>query len=112
MRVGPRTQLVLAAACFSTAGAAIKWTNFSAWQVAAVRALVALVAILALIPEARSRWSWRVALVGVAYAAAGLLFVFANKLTTAANTVFLQATNPLFVVALANTNSKIGRAHV
>src|SRR2546429_9905578 len=27
--------------------------------------------------------------------------VFANKLTTAANTVFLQATNPLFVVALA-----------
>jgi len=92
---------VLAAACFSTAGAAIKWTNFSAWQVAAVRALVALVAILALIPEARSRWSWRVALVGVAYAAAGLLFVFANKLTTAANTVFLQATNPLFVVALA-----------
>src|SRR5207249_7100517 len=34
-------------------------------------------------------------------AAAGLLFVFANKLTTAANTVFLQATNPLFVVALA-----------
>ncbi len=101
MRVGPRTQLVLAAVCFSTAGAAIKWTNFSAWQVAAVRALVAMVAILALIPEARSRRSWRVALVGVAYAAAGLLFVFANKLTTAANTVFLQATNPLFVVALA-----------
>jgi len=48
-----------------------QWTNFSAWQVAAVRALVAMVAILALIPEARSRWSWRVALVGVAYAAAG-----------------------------------------
>ena len=101
MRAGPRRQLVLAAACFSTAGAAIKWTGFSAWQVAAVRALVAMLAILTLIPEARHRWSWRVAVVGVAYAAAGLLFVFANKLTTAANTVFLQATNPLFVVALA-----------
>ena len=96
-----RLQLVLAAACFSTAGAAIKWTAFGAWQVAAVRALVAMLAILALIPEARARWSWRVPLVGVAYAAAGLLFVFANKLTTAADTVFLQATNPLFVVALA-----------
>src|SRR5258708_15239412 len=60
-----------------------------------------MLAILALIPEARQRWSWRVGLVGVAYAAAGLLFVFANKLTTAANAVFLQATNPLFVVALA-----------
>jgi DME family drug/metabolite transporter len=94
-------QLVLAATCFSTAGAAIKWCGFGAGQIAAIRALVAMLAILALIPDARHRWSWRVALVGVAYAAAGLLFVFANKLTTAANTVFLQATNPLFVVALA-----------
>src|SRR2546426_5910871 len=101
VRVGPRLQLVLAAACFSTAGAAIKGSGFGAWQIAAVRALVALLTILALIPEARHRWSWHVGLVGLAYAAAGLLFVFANKLTTAANTVFLQATNPLFVVALA-----------
>ncbi len=101
MKVGPRLQLVLAAACFSTAGAAIKGSRFDAWQIAAVRAFVAMLAILALIPEARRRWRWHVGLVGLAYAAAGLLFVFANKLTTAANTVFLQATNPLFVVALA-----------
>jgi drug/metabolite transporter (DMT)-like permease len=99
--VRARLQLVLAAACFSTAGAAIKLCAFGASQVAAFRALVALAAIVALIPEARRRWSSRVGLVGVAYAAAGLLFVFANKLTTAANTVFLQATNPLFVVLLA-----------
>lgn len=96
-----RWQLVLAAVCFSTAGAVIKASAFGAWQIAAFRALVAMLAILLLIPEARRRWTWRVAFVGVAYAAAGLLFVFANKLTTAANTVFLQATNPLFVVALA-----------
>jgi drug/metabolite transporter (DMT)-like permease len=99
--VNPRWQLVFAAVCFSTAGAAIKWCAFGAWQIAAFRALVAMLAIAVLIPESRRRWTWRVALVGVAYAAAGLLFVFANKLTTAANTVFLQATNPLFVVALA-----------
>ena len=96
-----RWQLVLAAVCFSTAGAVIKASTFDAWQIATFRALVALLAIVLLIPEARRPWTWRVALVGVAYAAAGLLFVFANKLTTAANTVFLQATNPLFVVALA-----------
>ena len=96
-----RWQLVLAAVCFSTAGAAIKWCAFGASQIAAFRALVAMLAIVVMIPEARRQWSWRVGLVGVAYAAAGLLFVFANKLTTAANTVFLQATNPLFVVALA-----------
>src|SRR5439155_1243034 len=51
--VGPRLQLVLAAACFSTAGAAIKGSGFDAWQIAAVRAFVAMLAILALIPEAR-----------------------------------------------------------
>ncbi|PYP59087.1 MAG: EamA family transporter [Gemmatimonadetes bacterium] len=99
--VKARLQLVLAALCFSTAGAAIKWCAFGASQIAAFRALVAMLAMLVLIPEARHRWSWRVGLVGVAYAAAGLLFVFANKLTTAASTVFLLATNPLFVVALA-----------
>jgi drug/metabolite transporter (DMT)-like permease len=99
--VKARLQLVLAALCFSTAGAAIKWCGFGAAQIAAIRALVAMLAILVLIPEARDGWGWRIALVGVAYAAAGLLFVFANKLTTAANTVFLQATNPLFVVVLA-----------
>ena len=60
MRGRARLQLVLAATCFSTAGAAIKWSGFSAWQIAAVRALVAMLAILALIPEARRRWSWRV----------------------------------------------------
>ncbi|HEX4628297.1 MAG TPA: EamA family transporter, partial [Gemmatimonadales bacterium] len=96
-----RWQLVLAAVCFSTAGAAIKWCGFGPWQIAAFRALVAMLAIVGLIPDARRHWSWRVGLVGVGYAAAGLLFVFANKLTTAANTVFLQATNPLFVVLLA-----------
>jgi len=99
--VKARLQLVLAALCFSTAGAAIKWCGFGPSQIAAIRALVAMLAILVLIPESRHGWNWRVGLVGVGYAAAGLLFVFANKLTTAANTVFLQATNPLFVVVLA-----------
>jgi drug/metabolite transporter, DME family len=99
--VKARWQLVLAALCFSTAGAAIKWCNFGPWQIASGRALVAMLAIVTLIPEARRRWTWGVALVGMGYAAAGLLFVFANKLTTAASTVFLQATNPLFVVLLA-----------
>src|SRR5258708_29288630 len=97
----PRAQLVVAAVCVATAGAAIKWCALGAAQVAAFRALVALVAIVLLIPASRQHWSARTALVGVAYAAAGLLFVFANKLTTAANSVFLQATNPLFVVVLA-----------
>ena len=57
MRGGARLQLVLAATCFSTAGAAIKWCGFGAWQIAAIRAIVAMLAMLAFIPEARHRWS-------------------------------------------------------
>lgn len=99
--MNPRLRLVCAAALFSTAGAAIKWCQFGAWQIAAFRGLVAGVTILLLIPEARRAWSWRAVVVGFAYAGAGILFVLANKLTTAANTVFLQATNPLYILLLA-----------
>jgi drug/metabolite transporter (DMT)-like permease len=99
--MNPRLRLVCAAALFSTAGAAIKWCQFGAWQIAAFRGLVAGVTILLLIPAARRSWSWRAAAVGLAYAGAGIFFVLANKLTTAANTVFLQATNPLYILLLA-----------
>jgi len=71
VRVGPRTQLVLAAACFFDGGGRDQVDQLRRVAGRAVRALVAMVAILALIPEARSRWSWRVTLVSVAYAAAG-----------------------------------------
>ncbi|MGH7568719.1 MAG: DMT family transporter, partial [Gemmatimonadales bacterium] len=99
--MSPRLQVVLAAVLFSTAGAAIKLTGFSGWQVAAFRALIALVTLLILIPEARSSWSWRAGVVGVAYAGAGILFVLANKLTTAASALFLTETNPLYLLILA-----------
>ena len=40
----------------------------------------------------------RVLLVGAAYAATMVLFVLANKLTTAANSIFLQSTAPLYIL--------------
>ncbi|MDP3911486.1 MAG: DMT family transporter [Gemmatimonadales bacterium] len=97
----PRSKIVLAAVLFSTGGAAIKWCGFDAWQLAGLRAGIALFTILALIPEARRGWTWRTALVGLAYGATTLLYVQANKQTTAANAIFLQATNPLFILLLA-----------
>ena len=57
-------------------------------------------ALLLLAPAARRNWSWRSLLVGVAYAATMVLYVSANKLTTAANTIFLQATAPLYLLPL------------
>jgi drug/metabolite transporter (DMT)-like permease len=57
--------------------------------------------MLTLIPEARRGWSCRTTLVGCAYAATTLLYVQANKHTTAASAIFLQATSPLFILMLA-----------
>lgn len=92
---------MLAAVLFSTGGAAIKWCGFEGFQLAAFRAAIAGVALLVAMPEARQRWSWRVVLVGLAYAVTTLLFVQANKLTTAANAIFLQSTSPVFILLLA-----------
>jgi drug/metabolite transporter (DMT)-like permease len=56
---------------------------------------------LAVLPAARRDWTWRTFGVGAIYAATLICFVAANKLTTAANTIFLQATAPLYVLFVA-----------
>ena len=96
-----RLKLIGAALLFSTGGAAIKATTLTGWQVACFRSGVAALAVFLLARDARRGWSWRAVLVGVAYAATLVLFVTANKLTTSANTIFLQATAPLYMVVLS-----------
>jgi drug/metabolite transporter (DMT)-like permease len=99
--MSPRSKIIAAALLFSTGGAAIKFCGFGAWQLAAFRALFAMLTIVVLLPEARRGWTWRTVLVGVAYAATTLLYVQANKHTTAASAIFLQSTSPLFILLLA-----------
>ncbi len=94
--------LVLAAAAlFSTGGAALKSCTLPPWQVAGLRGAVAAVAMLLLVPAARRGWTWRTPLVGLAYAATLVLFALSNRLTTAANAIFLQSTAPLYLLALS-----------
>jgi len=95
-----RLQLLAAAALFSTGGAAIKATALGGWQIAGFRSGIAALALVLLLPAARRGWNWRVFMVGVAYAATLILFVLANRLTTAANTIFLQSTAPLYILLL------------
>jgi drug/metabolite transporter (DMT)-like permease len=95
-----RLRLAGAAVLFSTGGAAIKAAQFTSWQVASLRSGTAALALLLLLPAARRGWSWRAVLVGVAYAVTLTLFVLANKLTTSANTIFLQSTAPLYLLLL------------
>lgn len=96
-----RLRLALAALLFSTGGAAIKAAEFTGWQIAGFRSGVAALVLWLLAPGARRAWTWRVFLVGAAYAATLVLFVLANRLTTSANTIFLQSTAPLYVMLLA-----------
>jgi drug/metabolite transporter (DMT)-like permease len=99
-RFDPRWLILTAALLFSTGGAAIKATALSSWQVAGLRSAVAAVALLVMLPQARRRWNPGIVLVGSAYAATLILYVTANKLTTAANTIFLQSTAPLYILIL------------
>ena len=96
-----RLLLLAAAALWSSAGAVIKLSALDAWQLAGGRALVAAVFLALAVPTAR-RWpSRRILLVAVAYTCTTVLFVLSNKLTTAANAIFLQDTAPLWVLLLS-----------
>jgi drug/metabolite transporter (DMT)-like permease len=102
-RARARLEILFVALLFSTGGAAIKAAGFTSWQVAGLRSGVAAIAIWLLMPAARQfrRGSIGVTLAtAVAYAATLTLFVLANRLTTAANTIFLQSTAPLYILLL------------
>ena len=95
----PRIYLLLAALLFSTGGAAIKATVLTSWQVAGLRSAIAM-ALLAVTARDALRLTPRVALVGLVYAVTLVSFVTANKLTTAAHAVFLQAAAPVYLVLM------------
>ncbi|HEY6785573.1 MAG TPA: hypothetical protein VI159_11510, partial [Gemmatimonadales bacterium] len=96
--MNPRLKILAAAVLFSTSGAAIKYLTLDVWQLAGLRGLIAGVALLAMLPEARRGWTWRTLLVGSGYAGATITFALANRLTTAASAIFLQSTSPLFIL--------------
>ncbi len=98
-------QIVAAAILFSTGGAAIKATSFEGLSggvaVACFRSGVAALAIAIMLPRSRHHWSWRTVAVGATFAVTLILFVAGNKLTTSANTIFLQSTAPLWIALVA-----------
>lgn len=94
-----RLEILVAALLFSTGGAAIKATALSSWQVASLRSAIAAVLLL-LVARGRVRITRESWLVGLAYGVTLITFVTANKLTTAAGAVFLQAGAPLYLLLL------------
>jgi drug/metabolite transporter, DME family len=96
-----RLLLLAAAALWSTAGAAMKSCGLSGLQIAGGRSLVAGLFLLAVLPEARRRPTARMALAVAGYATTVVLFALSNKLTTAANAIFIQSSAPLWVLLLS-----------
>ncbi|MBX3185065.1 MAG: DMT family transporter [Polyangiaceae bacterium] len=93
-----RLCILASAVLFSTGGAAIKLTTLSGAQVAGLRSLVAACALWLVFRQSRRGYGLPTLLVGLTYASTMVLFVLANKLTTAASTIFLQSTAPLWVM--------------
>ncbi len=99
--IPPRLRIALAALLFSTGGAAIKFAHLNGWQIACFRSGVAGLVLAFALPNVRRGITWRAAAVAVAYAFTLVSFVLANRLTTSANTIYLQSTSPFFMAMLA-----------
>jgi len=100
-RTSGRWGVLAAALLFSTGGAAIKACGLTGWQIACFRSGVAAVALLVFLPATRRRPTGGQFFVASAYAATLILYVLANKQTTASNAIFLQSTAPLYMLLLA-----------
>jgi len=93
--------LVMAGALlFSTGGVAIKLSSLSGWQISCMRTLIAATVLSLFLMRLRTVWTWRSLAVAVPYATTFTLYTLANKLTTAANAIFLQDTAPLYILLL------------
>lgn len=96
-----RLYVLAAAVLWSSAGALIKRCGLTGWQIAGGRSIVAAIFLLAAFRDARRRPTRASMLVSLAYAGTVVLFVLANKLTTAANAIFIQDAAPLYVLLLS-----------
>jgi drug/metabolite transporter (DMT)-like permease len=89
--------MAAAALCWSLGGLLIKSVAWPPMAVAGGRGFIAAAFLAVFAP--RFRFTWSAAQLGgaVAYAATTVLFVTANKLTTAANAILLQYTAPVWI---------------
>ncbi len=91
--------LLATAILWSLGGLLIKWIDWNPLAIAGMRSLIGAVVIaLVFHKELRLTGSFEQIGAAVAYAGTVVLFVVANKLTTAANAILLQYTAPVYVV--------------
>lgn len=104
--------LVICSFLWSTGGVLIKFINASSFAIAGLRSLIAFCVFILVLRrppvlavknpmgsvDVRSTFAMWAA--GFFYSATMILFCMANKLTTAANAILLQYTNPVYIILL------------
>jgi drug/metabolite transporter (DMT)-like permease len=92
--------LVVTATLWSLGGLLIKSIVWNPLAIAGTRSAIAVVVMLVFQRKLHFTWSARQIGGALAYAGTVILFVSANKLTTAANAILLQYTAPIYIALL------------
>jgi drug/metabolite transporter (DMT)-like permease len=92
--------MALTAFLWSIAGLFIKVIDWNPFAIAGARSLVASLVVLAWLRRPKLHWSFAQVGAAVASCATMLLFVSANKTTTAANAILLQYVGPVFTAII------------
>lgn len=94
--------LTLTAILWSLGGVLIKSVKWNPIAIAGARSAISSLVILAYIRRPKFTWSLDQILATIFYAGTVILFVTANKLTTAANAILLQYGAPIYVAILGS----------
>jgi drug/metabolite transporter (DMT)-like permease len=98
-RKGP-LYMVAASICWSFGGLCIKFIPWSAMSIIGLRAFFAAVVFAVYRRSVKVDLSWGNLMAAACLAATTTLFVFSNKLTTAAAAILLQFTAPIFIILI------------
>jgi len=93
--------LVGSALLWSTGGVFIKLVDWNGFAIAGSRSLIASFVLLIYLKKPRFRFRFPLLAAALSSACTMTLYVLANKMTTAANTILLQYTAPVYVAVLA-----------
>ena len=89
--------LIVTAILWSSAGLLLKMISWNPIAIAGMRSAIGAIVLLAFLRRPHITWSSAQIGGAIAYAVTVILFVSANKLTTAANAILLQYTSPIYV---------------
>lgn len=89
--------LIITSVLWSLGGILIKLVSWNPVAIAGMRSAIAALLMLAVIKKPKLKFSLNLIFGAIAYSGTVLLFVIANKMTTAANAILLQYTAPIFV---------------